>query len=383
MSSAEHRPDIPSTIPLAAKTLVRKVGKPRRAWLIPALTIATGIVFATLLLELIFSPGPVSALAYQGELRSRLVANYAEDPIGSRIHELRLSIVEQVFGASEPGGQDSSGGGETGLVPTVTQEPSRAPSEAATDLPTEPTPTGPVVTATEVPPELLSGTSTGVPSTTPKPSETPADAPNTGLDCRKLYFEEVQFRSDDEIRARVQNDLPKDAYLTYTVLSWPDVPAPAYVDYFRFDYDRYYNGNDHSSPTARSSWERLRDGQDELWRVDFDDEPDEGLYGHFRLELTFRVPALDGSCTISAELYQPFPPGKEPTEPPTNTPEPGPTDPPAPTATAEPTNTSVPSSTPAETSTDQPSPTPEGPPTGTPAPTVEPSDTPEPTATAS
>lgn len=334
----------------------------------PLLTLTAGIIFATLLLELMFSPGPVSALAYEGELRSRLVANYGEDPVGSRIHELRLSIVEEVFGSTGSGEQDDRAGAGRALVPTVTPEPSTAPT--AVDPATE---SAPVANPTEASSEELNATASASPSDTPEASETSA-----GLDCGKLYFEEVEFRSDDEIRARVQNDLPEDAFLSYTVLEWPDLPNPAYVDYFRFDDDRYYNGNDHSSPTARSSWERLRDGRDESWRVDFDDEPDEGLYGHFHLELTFRVPALDGSCTITANLFEPFPPGKAPTAPPTDIPEPTPTEPPEPTATDGPTQTPEPADT------SEPSATPEAPSaTDTPEPTAEPSNTPEPTATAS
>lgn len=359
-ADANRPPDLRTTIPLAAKTIFRRAKQPRRAWLVPVLTLACGLALATLLLELMFFPGPATALAFGGELRSRLIADYSADPAGSRIRELRLAIVDEVLGDGQSGGRSLP----NAPVPTVTPEPTRLPTEP----PAIPTPTG--ASSTEA--ALLKPPDSDSPdpfaSTTP--SATATGPPAAGLDCSKLRFEGIWFDGDDEIRARVQNDLPEDAFLAYTHFAWPDVPAPAYVDYFRFD-DRYYHGNDHSSPTSRSSWERLRDGDHETWRVDFDDEPDEGLYGYFALTLKFEVPRLGGSCTISADLSKPIPPGLEPTEGPTETLLPPTATPLPPTATqtaspepsdtpgpATPTETPDPTGEPTATESPAPSPTP-------------------------
>lgn len=353
MSSRQlHQLDLRTTIPLAAETLMRRVGKPRRSWLIPLLTVATGMAFAGLLLEMLF-PGPASARAYEGELRSRLVADYGEDPAGSRIYELRLSIAEEVFGPSQRGGT-GGGGLASAPVPTVTPEPTEAPPES--------TATEPSQAQTEIAATLLaqgSLTETPAPPTaTPLPGQTQAAA---SLDCGKLYFKNIWFDGDDEVKARLQNNLPEDAFLSNTVFAWPDVPAPAYVDYLRFDDHRYLEQDDHSSPTSGSSWVRLRDGHDETWKADFDHEPEDGIYGSFTVTLTFQVPKLGGSCTISASLSKPFPPGAEPTQSPTATPLPPtatPTETVAPSATPLPTETPSPTATVGLTgSTDTPQPT--------------------------
>ena len=91
--------DLRTTIPLAKQTLINLARKPKRSWLIPFLTLIAGVSFATMMLELMFSPGPLNALAFEGELRSKLTANYGADPITARIHELRLTIMQEVLAA--------------------------------------------------------------------------------------------------------------------------------------------------------------------------------------------------------------------------------------------------------------------------------------------
>lgn len=358
-TNAESRPDLRTTIPLAAKTVIGMVGKPRRSWVIPLLTVLTGLVLAAFLLELMIYPLPASALAYDGELRSQLVANYGSDPITSSIHELRLSIAEEVFGGS--GSSDQARGDLAAApVPTVTPEPTDKPDPAT---PTEPP------TATNVPPTdsmTAEPSETPSPTATSTPSKTPTETPVAGLDCSKLVIENMWFQSDDKIYARVQNDFSKDAYLSFTLLEWPDLPGSSYIDYFRFHGEKYYGGNDYSSPTSSGSWVRIRHGHDETWYVDFDHEPEDGIYGFFGLTLKFTVPAYGGNCTLTDSLSKPVPPGEAPITLPSSTPLP---------ATPAPTNTSVPSTTP------EPSDTP--PATGTPESTAAPThtNTPEPTAT--
>jgi hypothetical protein len=330
---SDSRFDLRTTIPLATRTLISLARRPRRSWILPALTLLVTIAFAMLLLELMFYPGPVTALAYEGDLRSQLIADYGSDPISSRVQGLRLSIVDELLGNQG----DNQPAQERALdpVPTVTPEATRAATE--TRVPTEVASEPPSETPTDEP--------------TPTPSETPLPVPSaTGaveLDCGKLFIDSFWIHSNDELRARVRNELPERAYLTYTVFEWPDVPPPAHVDWFRFDDDRYFTSpDDYSSPTSATSWERIRRFSTELWRVDFDGQPDVGIYGAFGLLLEFEVPALGGSCSLRAETSRPIPP----TEVPSATPSETSTDLP-PSATPLPSATPVATDTPAATAT--------------------------------
>ena len=135
--------------------------------------------------------------------------------------------------------------------------------------------------------------------------------------------------SDDEVRAKVKNSGSHHAYLTGTIFEWPDVPGPTYIDWFKFDKKKYFNLDDWTSPTTSSGSDvRVKKGHTETWRVEFDDEPDEGIYGFFAVRLSTFVDI-----------------------PATPAPSPGPTDPPAPTNTVEPTETSAATPTPDATLT--------------------------------
>jgi hypothetical protein len=157
----------------------------------------------------------------------------------------------------------------------------------------------------------------------------------------------------DDVEAKVRNSRPKDVYLIETVFEWPDVPEPAYVDWFEFRGDRYYSGDDGDSPTVSTGDnERLRSGKEWKWEVDFDDEPGGKIFGSFFLTLTFDVPGYDAHCSLSRSTFK---------EPPTPTPEP--------TDTAMPTLTPTASSTPTPTSTPTQTHTPTATYTATPTPT--------------
>ena len=116
-SKRPRRFDLRTTIPLATETLVHLAKQPKRSWAIPALTLIVGFAFMILMLELLVFPGPVSALAFGGELRSRLSANYGVDPIVARIHELRLTIVEDVLG------MDGGSGSNAPAIALMMEEP--------------------------------------------------------------------------------------------------------------------------------------------------------------------------------------------------------------------------------------------------------------------
>ena len=363
MATNSERPrrfDLRTTIPLATETLVNLAKQPKKSWVVPALTLITGIAFMVLMLELLVFPGPVSALAFEGGLRSRLSANYGADPVVARIHELRLTIVEDVLGIDEGNGSDPAA---VALllqdpVPTATPKPATptftplageptttyAPTEAALDLTALPAPTDAVAELTASPGPVATHTDLPAPSETPiPPTELPVTVPDY---CDDLSITSMWIHSDDEVRARVKNSGSLHAYLTGTLFEWPDVPNPAFVDWFRFDNKKYFSSDDWSSPTTSSGSDvRIKKGKTETWRVDFDDEPDEGVYGSFNVTLRFDVSGM-ATCYVSGGTYRDIPgPTSTPEPIPTDTPEPIPTDTPLPatdTPLPAPTNTPVP-----------------------------------------
>jgi len=339
--------DLRTTIPLAKETLINLARKPKRSWLIPFLTLITGITFATMMLELMFSPGPLSAFAFEGELRSKLVANYGADPLGAKIHELRLTIMDEVLS----GGRDQNSGQAPADPALNDPVPTATAADQLDKTPTTEPPTALAPTATDTPMVAPSATAGNTPLPTPVPP-TPA-----GPICSKLSLLSFSIDGDDKLRASVRNDASLKAYLTDTALAWPDVPSPAYVDYFEFSGDKYYYGNDSSSPTSKTgSNERLSGGDTRTWRADFDDEPGEGIYGIFSLSLVFNYPG-QGSCTLTGNTYKAPPATPVPSPMPSETPLPpsatvsAPTETPplplTPPATPTPTETPIPTPTPA------------------------------------
>jgi len=331
--------DLRTTIPLAKETLVSLARKPKRSWLIPFLTLITGVTFATMMLELMFSPGPLSALAFEGELRSKLFADYGADPLGAKIHELRLTIMDEVLGGgSDPDSRPSSGGSNlSDSVPTATpagQAEATATSETIATV--EPTAIGPAATATPL--AVPSATA----SNTPIPILLATNPP--GSLCDKLSIVGIWFDGDDKLKASVRNQASVKAFLTDTMLDWPDVPPPAYVDWFEFDGNQYYNGNDSSSPTTKTGSNRsLNGGKTRTWEADWDDEPDEGIYGSFGLTLVFKISGE--FCTLGSSTFKSPPATPVPSPLPSETPQP-------PTETVSaPTETPLPTETPTETPT--------------------------------
>ncbi|MEE9216168.1 MAG: hypothetical protein V3U32_01925 [Anaerolineales bacterium] len=356
MATNTERPrrfDLRETIPLATETLVRLAKKPKRSWIIPALTLITGIAFGVLMLELLVFAGPVSALAFEGELRSRLLANYGADPIVARIHELRLTIVEDVLGFDEGGGSGAPAIAllMQELVPTTTPKVTvhSSPTTSAADPTASPVPTD------------ASATETSVPALTDTPPALTAVAAPIGY-CSNLSITGMWVDGDD-VEANVRNSGSKHVYLIKTVFEWPDVPDPAYVDYFeldKIDGDDKYNYNPTSSgnsPTiSTGDYEKLSKGKTRRWETDFDDVPGGKIYGSFSVTLTFDVPGQDAHCSLSRSTFK-----APPTPEATNTPEPVPTDSPTPTPTdtQEPTPTDTPDPAPTETATATDTPTPE------------------------
>ena len=343
-----RRFDLRETIPLATETLVRLAKHPKRSWIIPALTLVTGVALAAVMLELIFSPGSASALGFKGELRSRLLADYAEDPIVARIHELRLTIVEDVLGL------DGGGGSGPSAIALLLQEPVPTAPPKATAIQTSTPVLSPSPAASSEPTVVVTASPLPGPSSTP-PTPTP---PAIDGSCDDLSITRMWVRpDDDQVRADVHNSGSKSASIVHTVFEWPHVPDPAYVDYFRFDKKYHEDLDDHQSPTSSSARSRqVKSGNTETWRADFDNYPDGGIYGSFTVTLTFEISGL-GTCTLSASMFKDFPSSMPE---PTDTPEPTP----VPTGTPAATSTPMDTPTPVDTPTPE-SPTPE-PPTPTP-----------------
>ncbi|MGH2620115.1 MAG: hypothetical protein ACRDHG_06030 [Anaerolineales bacterium] len=337
--------DLRTTIPLAKATLISLARKPKRSWLIPFLTLITGVTFATMMLELMFSPGPLSALAFEGELRSKLVADYGADPLGAKIHELRLTIMNEVLG----GGSDQSGG-QVATDPELNDPvPTATPADQLEQTPTTEAPTAIALTATGTP--MVAPTATA--STTPIPTAVPATP--AGSNCSKLSIIAMWIDGDDKLRADVRNTASVKAFLTDTTVEWPNVPPPAYVDWFEFDGNRYYNGDDSSSPTSMGGTSRqLSAGKTRTWEADWDDEPGEGIYGSFGLTLVFNISGE--FCTLSSSTFTAPPATPVPSPGPSPSPLPATATGPAPTGT--PVLTVTPASTPTPPGTPPPTPTP-------------------------
>jgi hypothetical protein len=357
--------DLRTTIPLAKATLVSLARKPKRSWLIPFLTLITGVTFATMMLELMFSPGPLSALAFEGELRSKLFADYGADPLGAKIHELRLTIMDEVLG----GGKVQSSGPAPALpelndpVPTATaadqlgQTPTTEPATAVALTASDNPMVVPTATASNTPfptaVPLSTGSPTAVPSVVPSNTPNPTAVPTTAaaLNCSKLSILSISINGDDKLRAEVRNQASVKAFLTATTVEWPQVPPPAYVDWFKFDGNQYYDGNDNSSPTSKTGTNlTLNAGKTRTWEADWDDEPAEGLYGNFSVTLVLKISGE--FCTLNSSAF------KDPPATPVPSPTPVPPTETAPAPTGTPVLTETPASTPTPSETPTPAPTP-------------------------
>lgn len=264
------------------------------------------ILIVWVLAALHLTTASASPIEFPFLLQSRLGADYGPDPIGARIYELRLSIVGDLSSAEEDLAAalpDSLKQLMSQPVPTATPRPPTAPpTKSKTNIPTETAGSS----STQTPAIAVSPTlaPTNMPSRTPTSGTGPFIGPEP--DCSLLQITDWWIDDGDQLRAQVSNENGRRAYLTKTVFEWPDVPPPAHVDWMRFD-DTYYNHDDYSSPTAsEGSWERISGNSSEIWRADFDHEPDEGLYGSFHLHLTFEFPGW-GSCAIQGSYYEPGP----------------------------------------------------------------------------
>ena len=347
--------------------------KPLRSSLLGGLLAFLFLIGVWIFAALHLTSAAASPLEFPFNLQSGLAADYQADPLGARIYELRLSIVQGL----------GAGGGDPQSVPIPDslKEMMSQPVPSATPRPATPEPSEvPLQESTELPTQVPSATQdttsvpTGLPTNAPSASLQPSLTPTTGAaamaeplpECSRLSITGVWIYNGDQVRASVRNNNPGRAYLTHTVFEWPDVPAPAYVDWMDFN-TRYYGQDDYSSPTTSDgTWLSINRTSTRTWSADLDDEPAEGLYGGFRVILTFEYPG-SGSCVIEGYTYKAQPPTLTPsltkTPSPTRTPTPSSTNTPtgvAPSATWTDTAvapTEVPSATPSATDTETPVPT--------------------------
>ncbi len=206
-------------------------------------------------------------------------------------------------------------------------------------------------------------TATATSSPTPPPTNTPTVTNTPTLtptpDCSQLSLRNFDVGGDD-IDMDVRNNNPNTIYLVSSYMTWPD-QSGMYVDYIRFEGNRYYNGNDYNSDnySAASPPIGVGPGSTGNWDTDFDGQPPGGLSGTFTVTLTFGRDASDpGSCSITGSDYRAPQPTRTPT--PTATPCPGTCPTPTPTRTRSPTRTRTPTptsgpSTPTPTRTPTPS----------------------------
>ena len=205
---------------------------------------------------------------------------------------------------------------------------------------------GPSLTPSDTPTPSLTPTPSPTPTNTLTPTATPTP------DCSDIYIQSMWISGDD-VRADVNNDNDAAAFLTHTHLSWSELNSSMEVNTFTWSGDQYAEPDDNSSPTSYGgTFLPIAGHTDEEWRVDFDGEPYEPIWGTYTLSLTFEFPG-SVTCTKSRTISAAQPPSPTPSRTPTV----GPSATRAPTRTPSRTATSGPTSTTAPTKTKTPVPT--------------------------
>ncbi len=131
---------------------------------------------------------------------------------------------------------------------------------------------------------------------TPTPSRTPSPTPSPTptIDCSKISLQSI-YASGNRLYVQVGNRNPVEYDLTYTHLQWYEANSSEYVDEFRFNGNRYYSGNDYSSPTSSGNHAPFLPNTTNTWYATFGNVS--ALYGSYTVQLTF-----EGVCTITGYL---------------------------------------------------------------------------------
>lgn len=131
---------------------------------------------------------------------------------------------------------------------------------------------------------------------TPTPTMTPTP------DCSALQVKKIWIDGDD-LRVRVRNNNPVSVHLTDSYLIWPELSSSMRVNFFQYDWDTYYSGDDYDSPTSAgpSNPQNFAHPPDtnQVWRADFNGVPDGLLYGDFSVTLMY-----DDRCQLNASLSE-------------------------------------------------------------------------------
>ena len=165
---------------------------------------------------------------------------------------------------------------------------------------------GPTPTPSETPTPSVTPTSTN----TSTPTHTPTPTPSP--DCSDLRITSMWISGDD-VRANVRNDNFATAYLIDSYLEWSELNDSMRVNFFEFNGQQYYDGDDNSSPTQWPAPDiaLVGGGNTDRWRTDFSGEPSEPIWGTYFLELTFNFPDW-GECTVSRSITAAQPPPPPP-----------------------------------------------------------------------
>ncbi len=171
--------------------------------------------------------------------------------------------------------------------------------------PDTPTPLPP--TATPTPTNTLTPTLTPTNTLTPTPTNTNTPTITPTPDCAAVYITAI-WASGDDIWMTVRNDNSTPIFLTASTLTWSllesdgSADSNAEVDWFRFNGNTYYGGNDPSSPTSANPSPpgvQMNANSTASWHMDFDNAASPlVLSSQAVVNLTF-----DASCAVSGTLF--------------------------------------------------------------------------------
>jgi hypothetical protein len=221
-------------------------------------------------------------------------------------------------------------------TPTITNTPTITPTPTVTSTPT----------ITRTPTRTTTPSITPTPSNTPIPTWTPSITPTP--DCDDIQVMSIWIDGDN-IKVNVRNYNPVTVFLTDVHYEWTKTYSGQYVDWFKWEGQVIYWGNDSVPDTdvnGISANNLIPSGAQYTFRVDNDGIPPElGLNGTFSFDFTF-----DGRCSVQTTISRTSPtrtPTRTPTSTPTITssPTPGPTKTPTLTPTASDTPPSDPTAT--------------------------------------
>lgn len=118
-------------------------------------------------------------------------------------------------------------------------------------------------------------------------------------DCDLITVKEAWFQNQ-QFRVKVRNDNPIDMPFSSAELSWPQKPANAVIDFYKWNWKTHYGGNTGASPYGADcvgdicSFPAFRD---RVWVVDFNNLYSNRVTGYHEVNLNFA-----GMCNLSVAL---------------------------------------------------------------------------------